>query len=70
MGHCFLANNTEHTSCCIQLQLPLFFLLQNLMKLCNAKSTFLLQMYSNAGQNMDKFRVQLLSMPFAYPSLL
>lgn len=49
---------------------PLF--LQNLMMQCNNKSPLLLQEYSNAGQDMERFRASLRAMvyPYSYSPLL
>ena len=43
---------------------PLF--LQNLMMQCNNKSPLLLQEYSNAGQDMERFRASLRAMMYPY----
>lgn len=45
---------------------PLF--LQNLMMQCNNKSPLLLQEYSNAGQDMERFRASLRAMMYPYSS--
>ena len=57
--YCHVVDNDDGKS-------PLF--LQNLMMQCNNKSPLLLQEYSNAGQDMERFRATLRAMVYPYSS--